>query len=393
MDDTEVVRNNDAGQSEHVRHSEHAGHSEHVGQDNNSILNKQTNEDTPRGKDAGHSEHSKEAMRSKFDKLLELLDDSSRIDLYNTAIRSLLELAENNTDTLNLKIAASALREMTQAFSIFQPYAGIKKVTFFGSSRIQNDDALYNHTKELAKRLAGLGWMTVTGAGPGIMSAAIEGAGRDMSLGVNIRLPHEQYANPFIANDPKLVEMRYFFTRKLMLIKESDAYVVLPGGFGTMDESFELLTLLQTGKMNPAPVILLDAPGGTYWNSWYSFLGTELIPLEMIHRDDTALFMITSSIDASINEITHFYSNYHSLRFVGDILIIRHRHKLVPDQLENLATDFADIALDGIIRKATPLPPERTDNDNLDMERIALKFDKSSYGRLRMMIDRINSFQ
>jgi hypothetical protein len=160
-----------------------------------------------------------------------------------------------------------------------------------------------------------------------------------------------------------------------------------------MDESFELFTLLQTGKMNPAPVILLDAPGGTYWNSWYSFLGTELIPLEMIHRDDTALFMITSSIDASINEITHFYSNYHSLRFVGDILVIRHRHELMPDQLENLVTDFADITLDGIIRKATPLPPERTDNDNLDMERIALKFDKSSYGRLRMMIDRINSFQ
>ncbi|MCL4434997.1 MAG: TIGR00730 family Rossman fold protein [Actinobacteria bacterium] len=341
-----------------------------------------------------HGRHllDKEAIRAKFERLLELMEGEARPDLYAVAIDSLLALAENGTDALDMKIATSALREMSEAFATFKPYSGIRKVTFFGSSRTRADDALYSHARALAGRMASLGWMTVTGAGPGIMRAAMEGAGIDMSLGVNIRLPHEQGANSLIANDPKLVEMRYFFTRKLMLVKESDAYVVLPGGFGTLDESFELFTLLQTGKMEPAPVVLLDVPGGSYWNEWNDLISNVLVPLAMVNQEDTSLFTITTSIDSAIDEITRFYSNYHSLRFVGDMLVIRLHRQPTSNQLAALADEFSDIAVDGIIRTATPFPPERADNDHLELRRIALRFNKSSYGRLRLMVDRINSF-
>ncbi|MHB8262772.1 MAG: LOG family protein [Acidimicrobiales bacterium] len=344
------------------------------------------------GNHLGKSSLDKDAMRAKFEQLLELLDGEARPDLYAIALDTLLTLAKNRTGALDMKIATSALHEMSEAFATFKPYSGIRKVTFFGSSRTSMDDALYNHARLLAKRLAGLGWMTVTGAGPGIMRAAMEGAGIDMSLGVNIRLPHEQGANSLIANDPKLVEMRYFFTRKLILVKESHAYVVLPGGFGTLDESFELFTLMQTGKMEPAPVVLLDVPGGSYWNAWNDLIDRALVPLAMIHQEDTSLFTITTSIDNAVDEITHFYSNYHSLRFVGNMLVIRLHRQLDLDQLAELKDEFGDIAVDGIIRAATPFPPERADNDHLELERIALRFDKASYGRLRLMIDRINSF-
>ena len=207
------------------------------------------------------------------------------------------------TDVIDLKVADTALAEMAEAFRVFQPLRRRKKVTIFGSARTEPDHPAYRQARALAAAMAGAGWMVVTGAGPGIMAAGMEGAGREQSIGVNIRLPHEQGANRFIAQDPKLVEMRYFFTRKLMLLKESDGFIVLPGGFGTLDEGFELLTLLQTGKAEPAPVVLLDVPGGTYWDGWSRFLAEEVEPRGLVAPDDRAFFTITDDVAAASAEL------------------------------------------------------------------------------------------
>ena len=187
-------------------------------------------------------------------------------------------LAAEGTDRLDLKIVNAALKEMAEGFEVFAPYRHVRKVTMFGSARTLPTDPLYSQARDLAALLAGHGWSTVTGAGPGIMAAGLEGAGPDHAFGINIRLPFEQGANAFIAEDPKLVSMKYFFTRKLLLIKESDGYAVLPGGFGTLDEAFELLTLIQTGKAEPAPVVLLEIPGGGYWQAWERFVTDEVKP-------------------------------------------------------------------------------------------------------------------
>jgi uncharacterized protein (TIGR00730 family) len=233
--------------------------------------------------------------------------------------------------------------------------------------------------------------MVVTGAGPGIMAAGAEGAGREQSIGVNIRLPQEQSANSFIAHDPKLVEMRYFFTRKLMLIKESDGYAVLPGGFGTLDEAFELLTLLQTGKAEPAPIVLLDTPDGEYWRRWEGFLRDQVGAQGFVSRDDWAFFRITSDIEEAVEEILGFYRNYHSCRWVGNLLVLRMHKGPTPRQLEDLDQSFADIVTDGSIRTIKPLPPERAGEDHLELDRVALRFDRIHYGRLRQLIDRLNT--
>jgi hypothetical protein len=230
----------------------------------------------------------------------------------------------------------------------------------------------------------------VTGAGAGIMAAGMEGAGRKQSIGVNIRLPFEQGANDFIASDPKLVEMRYFFTRKLMLIKESDGYVVLPGGFGTLDEGFELLTLLQTGKAMPAPVVMLDTPGGDYWGGWDRFVEGTVAPRGLISPDDRALYRITDDVEVAVDELLGFYRNYHSCRWVGDLLVMRLQRPPSPSDLAGLNRSFADIVASGSMRLSKPLPPERSAGQHLDLARLVFRFDKIHYGRLRQLIDALN---
>ena len=252
--------------------------------------------------------------------------------LYRSMLGTVTALAADHTEVIDLKVADSALAEMAEAFRVFRPFRRQKKVTIFGSARTQPDHPAYRSTRDLAASMAGADWMVVTGAGPGIMAAGMEGAGRDKSIGVNIRLPFEQGANAFIAQDPKLVEMRFFFTRKLMLIKESDGYVVLPGGFGTLDEGFELLTLLQTGKAEPAPVVMLDVPGGTYWRGWDDFLRSEVEPRGLVSDDDRSLFMITDDVAEATAEILGFYRNYQSCRWVGDLLVMRLR--VAPDRAD-----------------------------------------------------------
>ena len=305
-------------------------------------------------------------------------------------INSLGDMAREGTSVGDLKIANAALGEMAEAFRVFRPYRHIRKITMFGSARTKPDDPVYILARDLAASLAAAGWMVVTGAGPGIMAAGLEGAGRDHAFGVNIRLPHEEDANPFIAQDPKLVEMRYFFTRKLMLIKESHAYVVLPGGFGTQDESFEILTLLQTGKAEPAPVVMVETPGGTYWHGWLRFLEEQAIAPGWVSPEDKALFKVVNTMEEASAEILGFYRNYHSIRWVGDLLVLRVQVAPSKAELADLNRRFSDIVLRGAIRTAEPFPPER--NDHPELPRLAFRFDRFHYARLRMLIDAVNEW-
>jgi uncharacterized protein (TIGR00730 family) len=329
--------------------------------------------------------------RNLVDQLLDSAGVTERRDLYRSIIGTVVHLAEDRTDALDLKLARAAMAEMAEAFHVFRPFRHEQKVTFFGSARTLPDDPLYLQARRLAERMANHGWMVVTGAGPGIMAAGMQGAGRERSLGVNIRLPHEQGANEFIAQDPKLVEMRYFFTRKLMLIKESDGYAVLPGGFGTLDEAFELLTLLQTGKAQPAPLVLLDVPAGTYWKGWQDFLDSEVVTRGLVSPEDRALYVVTSDVDEAATELLGFYRNYHSCRWVGDLLVMRLRVVPTRTQLEELNDRFADIVASGTIRPTKPLAPERSSRDHVELPRVALRFDRIHYGRLRQLIDALNA--
>jgi uncharacterized protein (TIGR00730 family) len=325
-----------------------------------------------------------------LESILDAGASSSQRRLYRSMLKTVAGLARDGTEVIDLKIADSALSEMAEAFQVFRPYRDRRKVTLFGSARTLPDQPAYAQARALAAVMAEAGWMAVTGAGPGIMAAGMEGAGRDRSIGVNIRLPMEQGANPFIAQDPKLVEMRYFFTRKLMLIKESDGYVVLPGGFGTLDEGYELLTLLQTGKAEPAPVVLLDVPGGTYWEAWSRFLTEEVESRGLVSPEDRSFFLVTDNTEVAANELLGFYRNYHSCRWVGDLLVLRLQDGPSKARLADLTQRFADILTGGVIRRVQPFPPERNDNDHLELDRVALRFDRIHYGRLRQLIDALN---
>jgi uncharacterized protein (TIGR00730 family) len=298
------------------------------------------------------------------------------------------DLVRDGTAVGDLKITTAALAEMAEAFRVFRPYRTIRKITMFGSARTKPDDPVYILARDLAADLARSEWMVVTGAGPGIMAAGLEGAGREHAFGVNIRLPHEEGANPFIAQDPKLVEMRYFFTRKLMLIKESHAYAILPGGFGTQDEAFELLTLLQTGKAEPAPVVMMETPGGTYWHGWQRFLNEEAIAAGWVSPEDRALFKVVTTVEEASREIRGFYANYHSCRWVGELLVLRLQTSPSKAELADLNRRFSDIVVKGTIRAAAAFPPERTDHPELP--RLALRFDRWHFSRLRQLIDAVN---
>lgn len=301
-------------------------------------------------------------------------------------------MARDDVDTLDLKIAAAAVQEMAAAFELFQPFRSIPKVTLFGSARTERHDPLYAQARDVARRLAEQGWMVITGAGPGIMEAGMEGAGRDRSIGVAIRLPFEQSANSVIAGDKKFVSMKYFFTRKLMLIKESKGFVCLPGGFGTLDETFELLTLTQTGKGLPVPIVLLDVPGDPYWEAAQEFMERQLVSRGLVGASDTGLFLVTDDCDVAVREITGFYANYDSLRYVRDQLVVRLRHTPSPHQLAELNERFGHLCTDGRIEASGPLPIEVREHDQVDLPRIRFAFGRHSFGDLRRLIDTLNGY-
>jgi uncharacterized protein (TIGR00730 family) len=322
--------------------------------------------------------------------LLDALGVTDDRDQLFEILVSVVKLGQDDTDRLNLKITNAALKEMENAFRVFAPLRGIPKVTIFGSARTLPADPLYPQARELAAAIAARGWMVVTGAGPGIMEAASEGAGLEHTIGVNIRLPFEQDANPYIA-DPRLVTMKYFFTRKLMLMKESAGFAVLPGGVGTLDETFELLTLVQTGKAAPAPIVLVDVPHGTYWQAWNEFMMGTVADAGLISRDDCHLYRVTDSVDDAVAEIIGFYRNYHSMRYVGSVLVLRLRAQPTPEEVARLNEEFADICVSGGIEVAGALPAEVRTRDHVDLPRLALRFDRMSHGRLRALIDAINA--
>ncbi len=326
------------------------------------------------------------------DELVALLDHLGTTDNRDQVYEILATVAQLATDDvarLDLKITNAALREMRSAFRTFKPYTEVPKVTMFGSARTLTTDPLYDQAKHTAHLLAEQGWMVVTGAGPGIMAAGLEGAGPEHSFGINIRLPFEQSANEFIKSDPKLVTMKYFFTRKLMLIKESDGFIVLPGGYGTLDEAFELLTLIQTGKAEPTPIVLLEVEGGTYWHSYSAFID-QVKARGLISPRDDVLYKITDSPEEAAAEVLGFYRNYHSRRFVGERLIMRLRSEPTVAEVAKLSNDFGDICVTGGIEKIEPLPAEVNDDDELEKARIAFHFDKMSHARLRELINAVN---
>jgi len=233
--------------------------------------------------------------------------------------------------------------------------------------------------------------MVITGAGPGIMQAGHEGAGAENSFGVNIRLPWEQSANPVIAQDKKLVTFKYFFTRKLIFIRHSDAIALFPGGFGTMDEGYEAITLMQTGKSQLMPLVLVDKPGGTYWKTWDKNIREHLLRDQLISADDLNLYQITDSTDEAVKIITRFYRNFHSSRFVRDLLVIRLKHAPSATAIDAMNEDYADIISGEPIRLIPTTEEEKEDEDNPDLPRIAFGFNRKDYGRLRQLVDVLNS--
>ncbi|CAB4892566.1 unannotated protein [freshwater metagenome] len=305
-------------------------------------------------------------------------------------IATSLELGSDKTSTLDLKIASSALKEMREAFAMFQPFTQRRKVTIFGSARTQKDDPLYAYTQQVAKSLADQGWMVVTGAGPGIMEAGMEGAGRERSIGVSIRLPFESSANSIIAGDEKYVSMRYFFTRKLMLVKESQAFLCLPGGFGTLDETFELLTLTQTGKGVPVPIVLLDLPGDRFWHSIDDLIRNQLLVRGLVSQEDLALYRVCDSISDATSEIQNFYRNYHSIRYIGKHLIMRLNNEITASMIQVLNERFSHLCRSGEFEVVQPHSAEKSENDHVDKYRLRFDPNRSDAGGLRDLINFLN---
>jgi hypothetical protein len=311
-------------------------------------------------------------------------------DLVRQLLVTALDMDAAGVDRLELKIASQALAEMLNSWQVFSPHSTRAKVTIFGSARTKPGMPDYELAVEFGRRMAERDWMAITGAGPGIMTAGIQGAGIDRSFGVNIVLPFEQRAAGIIDGDPKLATYKYFFTRKLTFMKETDAFALFPGGFGTLDEAFELLTLMQTGKSYPAPIVLLDHPGSTYWRSWRSFVTDELVDNQMVSANDLDLFLHTHDPEEAAEYLCTFYSAYHSLRFVGKRLVLRLQSTLSPDALASLNREFADIVVSGEIEPVAATGAERRDLDHVELPRLAFRFDNRSFARLIQLIHRIN---
>jgi len=276
------------------------------------------------------------------------------------------------------------------AFKIFAPYRHRRKVTVFGSARLPAGHPAYQQAVAFSKRMADAGFMVITGAASGIMEAGHVGAGRENSIGVNILLPFEQDANAIIAGDAKLMHLKYFFTRKLLFVKESDAIALFPGGFGTQDEGFEVLTLIQTGKSHLFPVVMVDEPGGDYWKRWQEYVEGVLKPRGLISPADTALYKVTDSLDEAVLEILNFYRVYHSMRYVKNDLVLRLNHELPEPFIQRIRQEVADIVDSGTFEQTPALPAEANDTHLATLPRLRFHFDRRNLGRLRMLIDTIN---
>ena len=303
-------------------------------------------------------------------------------------LTTVLKLHEDGTPTGDLKVTNTALKELRYAYKVFAPYRAVRKVTVFGSARTAGTDEAAVAARAFGAQMVQQAWMVVTGAGAGIMGAAQEGAGGEQSFGLNIRLPFEQEANPWIASDPKLITFKYFFTRKLFLVKEASAVALFPGGFGTMDECFELLTLMQTGKSALVPVVLVEVGPKPYWRLWDRFVQGTLIDRGLIDANDVAFYRIVDRADDAVREVTQFYRLYHSSRIVGDNMVFRVRRPLADTDLEQVQQKFDDILKGPVVQAPGPVPQEL--NEFPDLPRLIVPFNRASYSRLRRLIDFLN---
>lgn len=330
------------------------------------------------------------SLDSKITELAKEISDDENFCLLAEMLTTSIRLSRGAVTQGDFKMMNRALKEMRIASEVFHPYAKVKKVGIFGSARTKPEEEEYITTVKFAARMREEGFMTITGAGPGIMAAGNEGAGREASFGLNISLPFESLANSFIAGDEKLIDFNYFFTRKLSFVKEADAAVAMPGGFGTMDEIFEALTLIQTGKAVIYPLVLLDAKGGTYWKFWNQFMKEHLMRLSLISETDFALYKVTDDVEEAVSEIVNFYSNFHSYRYIGDKLVIRLQDKIEPKAFSKLSKQFADIIKSGEMKQSGALREERDESALADLPRIVLRHGRSDFGRLRQFIDAVN---
>ena len=336
------------------------------------------------------SSNASESLHEAVLQLLDRLPHTKHGELIQLALATIVRMAEDDIDRLDWKICNASLQDMERAFKTFYPYRHVRKVAIFGSARIPSDTAEYALAVEFARRVTQQGFMVITGAGGGIMQAGNEGAGREQSFGLNIQLPFEQGANPFIEGDPKLVPFKYFFTRKLFFLRESDALALFPGGFGTQDEAFECITLSQTGKSSPMPLVLIDKPGGNYWHDWNDYIHKQLLKRGLISSDDPSLYTITDRLDVACEAIASFYRVFHSCRYVGNRLVMRLNLELTDENVEQLNNTFSDLLVKGQIEKSQPLPHEVQNTDGL--AHLSLYFNQRDLGRLYQLIAAINQF-
>jgi uncharacterized protein (TIGR00730 family) len=326
-----------------------------------------------------------------IDRLIRHAGEVRHPDFVREMILASLKSGQESEDRIDLKIMNTTLKEMRFTTKVFSPYRGVRKVTVFGSARTRPEEPIYKMAQEFGKRLSAAGYMVITGGGPGIMQAVNEGAGPENSFGVNIRLPFEQQMNPVLANNPRAITYKYFFNRKIAFLKESDAVALFPGGFGTLDEAMETLTLVQTGKRAPLPLILIDEPGGTYWTRYIEFLKEELLSNGYINKTDLDLFEQPESLDEAVKRIRFFYSRYHSLRYAGEKLVIRLLTPVAKEAAEVLQVNFHDILMpQGGISLSGPLPAESEEPELAHLPRLVVDFDRKDFARLRHLIDAIN---
>jgi uncharacterized protein (TIGR00730 family) len=326
-----------------------------------------------------------------IDLLIKQVEGIHQPDIIREMILAALKAGQEDGEKADLKLMNATMKEMRFTTKVFSPYRDVKKVTVFGSARTKPEETSYAMARELGQKLVEAKYMVITGGGPGIMQAVNEGAGPENSFGINIRLPFEQRPNPIIDGNPRYVIYKYFFNRKVAFLKEAHAIAFFPGGFGTLDEAMETLTLVQTGKRYTLPLILIDEPGGTYWKRWLSFLKDELLSRDLISQTDFTLFECVESVDQAIAKINHFYRRYHSLRYVNDKLVVRLNTPINPENIKTLKNHFSDILTpDGNFILSKALPEESDEPEITHLPRLVIDFNREDFGRLRNFIDALN---
>jgi len=320
-----------------------------------------------------------------------LLENYNGDSLYKGAfLIEALRFLEGKHPTPDLKMTTHVLREVRQGLDCFEHYKVWRKVSFFGSARTPATDPRYRQTSECAEAMREAGFMIITGGGGGQMQAANEGAGREHSFGININLPMEQEPNHVVADSPRHFSCQYFFTRKLFFLKESDAVILTPGGFGTLDETFETLTLLQTGRNPPIPVVLLEAPGDDYWGPFIRSWMRRLIDDELISASDQQLVFHTDNHETAVKHINDYYINYHSFRYVGNWILLRILNPLSDAALERLNAEFTDVLHEGEIEQVFNWP-KSDDKCFSHLPRLRLQLIHNRVNVLPQLIRRVNA--